>query len=99
MISRTVAAFILLTLPLAAQIKPTAAGIGEAEALKVEDRIVLHLDGSGRIREAIDAHRAWIAGEVLASELTVGHGVPFTPLHREDGEIDGEPVAISLSRA
>jgi len=39
MISRTVAAFILLTLPLAAQIKPTAAGIGEAEALKVEDRI------------------------------------------------------------
>ena len=70
-----------------------------AADLKVEDRIVLHLDGSGRIREAIDAHRHWIAGEVLASELTVGHGVPFTPLHREDGEIDGEPVAISLSRA
>ena len=70
-----------------------------AADLKVEDRIVLHLDGSGRIREAIDAHRAWIAGEVLASELTVGHGVPFTPLHREDGEIDGEPVAISLARA
>ena len=70
-----------------------------AADLKVEDRIVLHLDGSGRIREAIDAHRDWIAGEVLASELSVGHGVPFTPLHREDGEIDGEPVAISLSRA
>ena len=67
--------------------------------LKVEDRILLHLDGSARIREAIDAHRAWIAGEVLATELTVGHGVPFTPLHREDGEIDAEPVAISLSRA
>ncbi|MGA0067846.1 MAG: isoleucine--tRNA ligase [Miltoncostaeaceae bacterium] len=67
--------------------------------LKVEDRIRLHLDGSARIREAIDAHRGWIAGEVLATELTVGHGVPFTPLHREDGEIDAEPVAISLSRA
>jgi isoleucyl-tRNA synthetase len=70
-----------------------------AADLKVEDRIVLHLDGSGRVREAIDAHRAWIAGEVLATELTVGHGLPFTPLHREDGEIDAEPVAISLSRA
>ncbi len=70
-----------------------------AADLKVEDRIMLHLDGSGRVREAIDAHRAWIAGEVLATELTVGHGVPFTPLHREDGEIDAEPVAISLSRA
>jgi isoleucyl-tRNA synthetase len=70
-----------------------------AADLKVEDRIVLHLDGSGRIREAIDAHRSWIAGEVLATELTVGHGMPFTPLHREDGEIDAEPVAICLSRA
>ena len=70
-----------------------------AADLKVEDRIVLHLDGSGRVREAIDAHRALIAGEVLATELTVGHGMPFTPLHREDGEIDAEPVAISLSRA
>jgi isoleucyl-tRNA synthetase len=40
-----------------------------AADLKVEDRIVLHLDGSGRVREAIDAHRAWIAGEVLATEL------------------------------
>jgi len=70
-----------------------------AADLKVEDRIVLHLDGSARIREAIDAHRQWIAGEVLATDLTVGHGVPFTPLHREDGEIDAEPVAISLSLA
>ena len=67
--------------------------------LRVEDRIVLHLDGSGRIREAIDAHRGWIAREVLATDLTVGHGMPFAPLHREDGEIDAEPVAIALARA
>ena len=65
--------------------------------LKVEDRIHLHLDGSGRVREAIDAHRAYIAGEVLATELTVGHGLPFTPKYREDGEIDGEPVSIALA--
>jgi isoleucyl-tRNA synthetase len=70
-----------------------------AADLKVEDRIALHLDGSARVREAIDAHRAWIAGEVLATELTVGHGLPFTPLHREDGEIDTEPVAIAVCRA
>ena len=67
--------------------------------LKVEDRIVLHLDGSGRIREAIDTHRAYIAGEVLATELTVSHGMPFTPVFREDGEIDGEPVSISIAVA
>jgi hypothetical protein len=49
------------------------------------------------VREAIDAHRAYIAGEVLATELTVGHGLPFTPKYREDGEIDGEPVSIALA--
>ncbi len=70
-----------------------------AADLNVADRIVVHLDGSGRVREAIDAHRQWIAGEVLATDLTVGHGVPFAALHREDGEVDAEPVAISLSRA
>ena len=37
--SRTVIAILCLASPLVAQIKPTAAGIGEAEAQKVEDRI------------------------------------------------------------
>jgi hypothetical protein len=36
---RIILASLSLAMPLAAQIKPTAAGIGEAEALKVEDRI------------------------------------------------------------
>jgi len=63
---------------------------------KVEDRIRLHLDGSGRLREAIDAHREWIAGEVLASDLTVGHGAPFAGTYREELELDGEPLAIRL---
>ncbi len=39
MICRIAFAALTFALPLAAQIKPTAAGIGEAEALKVEDRI------------------------------------------------------------
>ncbi len=65
--------------------------------LKVEDRIALHLDGSGRVHEVIDVHRAYIAGEVLATDLTVGHGVPFTPLFREAAEIDGEPVSIAIA--
>jgi hypothetical protein len=37
--SRTILAILCLASPLAAQVKPTAAGIGEAEAQKVEDRI------------------------------------------------------------
>lgn len=67
-----------------------------AADLRVEQRIRLHLDGSGELREAIDAHRGGIASEVLAVELTVGHGAPFGGDHRDELEVDGEPLAIRL---
>jgi isoleucyl-tRNA synthetase len=67
-----------------------------AADLKVEQRIRLHLDGSGEIREAIDAHRAGIAQEVLATEISVGHGAPFAGDHREELEVESEPLAIRL---
>ncbi|MCB9011580.1 MAG: isoleucine--tRNA ligase [Actinobacteria bacterium] len=70
-----------------------------AADLRVEDRIRLHLDGSGRIREAIDVHRERIAADTLATEISVGHGAPFAPVHREDLVVDGEPLAILIDRA
>jgi isoleucyl-tRNA synthetase len=60
---------------------------------------VLHLDGSGPLREAIDAHRDAIAADTLAERLTVAHGAPFAGLHREELEVDGEPLAVRLDRA
>lgn len=66
--------------------------------LAVEDRIRLHLDGSGLLREAIDEHRSSIAEETLASELTVGHGAPFAGDHRAESVVDGEPLAVRLER-
>ena len=71
----------------------------KAAGLNVEDRIVLHLDGSGVLREAIDEHRAHIAAETLATDLTVGHGAPFGGIHHEEHELDGEPLAVRLDRA
>jgi isoleucyl-tRNA synthetase len=71
----------------------------KAADLKVEDRIRLHLDGSGVLREAIDAHRSHIAAETLAVELSVGHGAPFGGVHHEELVLDGEPLAIRLDRA
>ncbi len=70
----------------------------KAAGLNVEDRIALHLDGSGVLREAIDEHRAHIAAETLATDLTVGHGTPFAGIHNEAHELDGEPLAIRLDR-
>ena len=44
-------------------------------------------------------HRAEIAAETLATELTVGHGAPFGGIHHEEHVLDGEPVALRLDRA
>ncbi|MCB0881527.1 MAG: isoleucine--tRNA ligase [Thermoleophilia bacterium] len=67
--------------------------------LRVEERILLHLDGSGLVREAIDTHRASIAAETLATDLSVSHGAPFGGIHRDEMVLDGEPLAIRIDRS
>ncbi len=71
----------------------------KAAGLRVEERIRLHLDGSGVLREAIDLHREQIAAETLAVEVTVGHGAPFAGVHHEEHVLDGEPLAVRLGPA
>jgi len=71
----------------------------KAAGLRVEERIRLHLDGSGALREAVDEHRGYIAAETLATELTVSHGAPFAGVYHEEQVLDGEPLAIRLDRA
>jgi isoleucyl-tRNA synthetase len=70
----------------------------KVSGLRVEERINLHLDGSGVLREAVDAHRAHIAAETLAVELTVGHGAPFGGIHHEELTVENEPLAIRIER-
>jgi hypothetical protein len=60
---------------------------------------VVHLDGSGLVREAIERHRDEIAGETLAVEVSVSHGAPFAGIHHEEHVIDGEPLALRIDRA
>ncbi len=67
--------------------------------LRVEERIRLHLDGSGLMREAIDAHRDAIAADTLATSLTVAHGAPFAGVHHDEMVLDGEPLALRIDRA
>ena len=62
---------------LAREVVHAVQGARRAAGLRVEERIRLHLDGSGELREAIEAHRDAIAAETLAERLTVGHGAPF----------------------
>ena len=84
---------------LAREVVHAVQGARRTAGLRVEERIRLHLDGSGVAREAIARHRAEIASETLATELSVGHGAPFGGIHHEEHVLDGEPVALRLDRA
>jgi len=84
---------------LAREIVHAVQGARRAAGLRVEERIALHLDGSALVREAIDAHRAAIAAETLATALSVAHGAPFAGIHHDEVMIEGEPLAIRIDRA
>ncbi|MBJ7455524.1 MAG: isoleucine--tRNA ligase, partial [Thermoleophilia bacterium] len=84
---------------LAREIVHAVQGARRTAGLRVEERILLHLDGSGLIREAIDAHRPAIAAETLATSVSVSHGAPFAGILHEETVLDGEPFALRLDRA
>jgi isoleucyl-tRNA synthetase len=67
--------------------------------LQMEDRIVLYLGTeSEKLRQAITAHRDYIAAETLtvewSSQPLTGSGV-----HRVTVKVDGQPLTIELRRA
>jgi isoleucyl-tRNA synthetase len=64
--------------------------------LQMEDRIALHLaTDAPALRQAIEAHRAYIAAETLATAWSA------TPLngqaHRASVSVDGQPLTIELT--
>jgi len=66
--------------------------------LAVSDRIVLAIGGSEELEAAARAHRARIAEEVLARDITIGDN----ELEINAGQavdIDGQPARIALERA
>jgi isoleucyl-tRNA synthetase len=75
----------LLAERLAREIVHAVQGARKAAGLDVGDRITLGLDGDPELLAAAGAHTAYIAGETLARELSIGEEL--------DGRA-GEPVTI-----
>ncbi len=69
----------------------------KAAALGVSDRIDLGIETSGELATALEAHRGIVAGETLAASL-LDASVP-EPLYRQDADIDGSAVTVTLRRA
>jgi hypothetical protein len=61
--------------------------------LDIADRITLTIDADDALRAVIDAHRAWITGEVLCTDLTLG------PATGDTITVDGDTVRVALAIA
>ncbi|MBS1266030.1 MAG: Isoleucine--tRNA ligase [Acidimicrobiaceae bacterium] len=61
--------------------------------LVVTDRINLQLGGDEAVLEAVRVHRDYVAGQVLATELSLGE----VPADAVDTEVEGLALRISLS--
>ena len=66
--------------------------------LAVSDRIMLAITGTEELEAAVRAHEKWIAEEVLAVRVDVGHDAKNSnAAHSVD--IDGHPTRIAIERA
>jgi isoleucyl-tRNA synthetase len=68
--------------------------------LAVSDRIRLSIVGDADVTEAVELHRAWIAEEVLATELVVGAELQGSgnSLARQSVDLDGIHGVLALTR-
>ncbi|MEX2178726.1 MAG: isoleucine--tRNA ligase [Gemmatimonadaceae bacterium] len=66
--------------------------------LAVSDRIRLGIGGDAEVVAAASAHRDWIAGEVLATELLLQPDMFPDSLARQDLDLDGITARIALTR-
>jgi isoleucyl-tRNA synthetase len=68
--------------------------------LAVSDRIVLTVDGDETVRRVVDAHREWIATEVLAREIVVADEIAGHHHAVQTVDLDeGITARIALTRA
>jgi isoleucyl-tRNA synthetase len=65
--------------------------------LAVSDRIVLSVWGDGELKAVIDEHRAWIADEVLATELVFNAPSEATQ-GRQSIDLDGFTAYVAITR-
>jgi isoleucyl-tRNA synthetase len=68
--------------------------------LAVSDRIVLYVGGDAGVREAVEAHGAWMGGEVLAARVVWSDGgAAQEPATMLAVELDGTTARIAITKA
>jgi isoleucyl-tRNA synthetase len=66
--------------------------------LHVSDRIRLWIGGDEDVLAAVQVHRDWIAGEVLARDIVDGGDAPHETQAAQTVDLDGSTARIALTR-
>jgi isoleucyl-tRNA synthetase len=72
----------------------------KAAGYEISDRIRVAVSGDAAALEPLQAHRSWLADEVLATELTIAGDAALEPAdRRETAEFDGVALSLAVARA
>jgi isoleucyl-tRNA synthetase len=68
--------------------------------LEISDRVRVAIGCDDETARTLDRHREWLAGELLATEVTIGApGALRDPLATDTLEVGGASLDLSLARA
>jgi len=69
----------------------------KVQGFAIADRVSVHLDPGPQLAAAVHAHRDWVAGQVLATELVSEPGL--SPVGAVEIDVEGEPALVALALA
>jgi isoleucyl-tRNA synthetase len=85
---------------LAREVAHRLQALRKAAGYEISDRITVAVAGSSEAAGALEAHRDWLAEEVLATELVIGRDASLSgPDRSETVELDGQRLDLAVRRA
>ncbi len=85
----------LLAEGIAREVAHRLQALRKAAGYRISDRIVASVDGDARLVARLEPHRAWLAEEILATELVLGGRVDDAD-RSEEAQLDGASLRLAV---
>ena len=88
---------------LAREVAHRLQALRKSAGYEISDRVRVAISGDRALLDRLDAHREWLAGELLATELAIaadaGGAALDAPDAVDDAPLDGAPLRLEVARA